>query len=110
MLGLPVRGAGRPGYEHLFDESAAVIFLRNRQARFEALGELAARQPGSDDDDADGCVASCVDWYGNSRPLFLRGRIFALLGYELVEGAVSGGRIREVARVSYAPAPAVSAR
>ncbi len=44
-----------------------------------------------------------MDWYGNARPLFLRGRIFALLGYEIVEGAVDGGRIRETRRISYAP-------
>ncbi|MFL5385870.1 MAG: beta-propeller domain-containing protein [Longimicrobiaceae bacterium] len=103
VLGLPVRGAGRPGYEHLFAESAGVIFLRNRHARFQELGVLSANPPKSGDDEADGCIASCVDWYGNSRPLFLRGRVFALLGYELVEGTVSNGRIREVARVSYAP-------
>jgi hypothetical protein len=46
---------------------------------------------------------SCVDWYGNARPLFLRGRIFALLGYELVEGREDDGRIRELRRVSFAP-------
>jgi len=110
ILGLPIRGAGRPGYEHLFSESSAVIFLRNRHARFEELGELAARPPLTDDDETDGCVASCVDWYGNSRPLFLRGRVFALMGYELVEGAVSNGRIREIARVSYAPPPTAVSR
>ena len=31
------------------------------------------------------------------------GRIFALLGYELVEGRMIGGRIREVERVNFAP-------
>ena len=84
-----------------------MLFLRNERTAFRALGTLDARpdRAGSDDD-ADGCVASCVDWYGNSRPLFLRGRVFALLGYELVEGQVTDGRIREVRRVSYAPRPA----
>jgi len=33
------------------------------------------------------------------------GRTFALLGYELVEGREVGGRIRELRRVSFAPAP-----
>ena len=111
LLGLPIRGAGRPGYEHLFDESAGVIFLRNRHGRFQELGELSANPPQSGDDEADGCIASCVDWYGNSRPLFLRGRVFALLGYELVEGAVSGRAIRESARINFAPPAArVSSR
>ncbi|HEX2187674.1 MAG TPA: beta-propeller domain-containing protein [Longimicrobiaceae bacterium] len=106
LLGLPVRGPGRPGYEHLFRESAAVLFLRNRGLTLAELGRLAARAEGAADD---GCRASCVDWYGNARPLFLRGRVFALLGYELVEGELAGDRIRERRRVSYAPAAAAPA-
>jgi hypothetical protein len=107
MLGLPVRGPGRPGYEHLYENSASVLFLRNDDASFHALGELESR-PGRAEDD--GCQASCVDWYGNARPLFLRGRIFALLGYELVEGEVQDGRMRELRRVSFAPRAAQAAR
>ncbi|HKP77097.1 MAG TPA: beta-propeller domain-containing protein, partial [Longimicrobiaceae bacterium] len=99
-LGLPVRGPGRPGYEHLFEGSASVLFLRNDDAAFRPLGELASHPERAEDD---GCVASCVDWYGNARPLFLRGRIFALLGYELVEGEVRNGGMRELRRVSFAP-------
>ena len=58
----------------------------------------------------DRCRASCVDWYGNARPLFLRGRMFALLGYEIVEGRVDSGRIRELRRVNYAPGNAAVTR
>jgi hypothetical protein len=43
------------------------------------------------------------DWYGNARPLFLRGRIFALLGYEIVEGTLTEGDVRETRRINYAP-------
>jgi hypothetical protein len=99
-LGLPIRGAGRPGYEHLRAGSASILFLRNEDATFGELGELVARFTGVADD---GCVASCVDWYGNARPLFLGGRIFALLGYEIVEGALKGGGIHEVRRISFSP-------
>jgi len=42
---------------------------------------------------ADGCQASCVDWYGNSRPIFVGSRTFALMGYELVEGRVDAGHV-----------------
>lgn len=106
-LGLSVRGPSRPGYEHLFENSASVLFLRNDDASFRPLGELESHPDRAEDD---GCVASCVDWYGNARPLFLRGRTFALLGYELVEGQVQGGRIRELRRVSFAPRAAQAAR
>jgi hypothetical protein len=46
------------------------------------------------DDDDDGipgyeCEVSCVDWYGNSRPIFTDGRIFALSGSELIEGRIA---------------------
>ncbi|MFO0564626.1 MAG: hypothetical protein U0263_03130 [Polyangiaceae bacterium] len=100
LLGLPVRESGRPGYEHLFEGSASVLFLESRFLRLSELGTLGAHPEGSADD---GCRASCVDWYGNARPLFLRGRVFALLGYELVEGSLTDGRIREKRRVSFAP-------
>ena len=36
-------------------------------------------------------------------PLFLRGRVFALLGYEIVEGRLDDGRLHELRRVNYAP-------
>jgi hypothetical protein len=106
MLGLPVRGAGRPGYEHLFRDSASILFLRNEGLRLRELGELRPQPEKAKDD---GCRASCVDWYGNARPLFLRGRILALLGYEIVEGRLDGDRLAERRRVSFAPGPAAIA-
>lgn len=99
-LGLPISVAGRPGYEHLFESSAAILFLRNDDLRFAEAGELAARSERAVDD---ACRASCVDWYGNARPLFIRGRVLALLGYEIVEGTVGNGRMRELQRINYAP-------
>ncbi|HEY2961321.1 MAG TPA: beta-propeller domain-containing protein [Pyrinomonadaceae bacterium] len=98
-LGLPISVPGRPGYRHLFESSAAILFLRNEGLQFRPIGELGA-QPDQAVDDK--CRASCVDWYGNARPLFLRGRMFALLGYELVEGRVDEGRINELRRINYA--------
>ena len=99
-LGLPISTPARAGYRHLFESSAAILFLRNDGLHFEEAGELAARSDRAVDD---GCRASCVDWYGNARPLFFQGRVLALLGYEIVEGAVDDGRMRELRRVSYAP-------
>jgi hypothetical protein len=100
VLGLPISVPGRSGYQHLFQGSAAILFLRNDSLRFTELGELGAE---SDKAVNDGCRASCVDWYGNSRPLFLRGRVLALLGYEIVEGSFQDGRMRELRRINYAP-------
>jgi hypothetical protein len=104
MLGLPVRGGGEAGHRQLREESAAVLFLKNSNLKLYEMGALDST-PGAGEDD--GCRASCVDWYGNSRPLFLGGRVFALMGYELVEGRVeTSGRnahILEVRRINFAP-------
>jgi len=103
MLGLPIIGGGEPAARQLRRESAALLYLRNRALSFTELGLLEAR-PGAAERN-DGCRASCVDWYGNSRPLFVGGRVFALLGYELVEGSAGEKRIVETRRVSFAPRP-----
>lgn len=100
ILGLPLRGSGRPGYEHLFEDSASIVFLENHGLKLKPIGELRPRPERAVED---GCKASCVDWYGNARPLFIRGRIFALLGYEIVEGMMNGKDVSEVRRASFAP-------
>jgi len=46
------------------------------------------------------CEVSCVDWYGNTRALFIAGRIFALSGTELIEGRMTDAGIAELARVN----------
>jgi hypothetical protein len=100
VLGLPVARASRPGFEQLEENSAAVLFIRRTDRRFAPLGDLASHQSGGTDDE---CKASCVDWYGNSRPIFLGDRTFALMGYEVVEGTLSSKGIKEKLRVSFAP-------
>ena len=99
IFGLPVAGAGRAGYEGLYDISSALLFVRNEGGAFRPLGRLEAHAEEGDDE----CEASCVDWYGNARPLFVDDRIFALLGYELVEGELRAGGIAEKRRISFAP-------
>ena len=101
VLGLPVSQTGRAGYEHLFNGSASISFFRNESLHLTELGKLASRQKRAVDDN---CRASCVDWYGNARPVFARGRIFALLGYEIVEGTLGDDGIYESRRVDFAPA------
>jgi hypothetical protein len=102
LVGLPIVGGGRAGSRQLRENSAAVLFLRNQSLRLSELGALDSRaEPGMND----GCRASCVDWYGNARPIFAGSRVFALMGYEIVEGRVAGNGISEVQRISFAPGP-----
>jgi len=100
VIGLPVTLDDQPRYGQLLKSAAAITFLRRSAGKFSRLGELDAREAGDTDD---GCRASCVDWYGNSRPIFVGSRTFALMGYEIVEGDVGPNSIRETRRVSFAP-------
>ena len=99
LVGLPIIGGGQAAGRNLRHESASLLYLRNQSLALSELGTLDSRSSNSND----ACRASCVDWYGNSRPLFVRKRVFALMGYEIVEGRVSDNRIAEVRRVNYAP-------
>lgn len=100
VVGLPIRSAGARGGRYLVEGSASVLFLSHKDLGFAELGALEAAPLATNHD---GCRASCVDWYGNARPIFAKGRIFALMGYELVEGRVDGGRLGERSRLSFAP-------
>lgn len=97
MLGLPIRSASSPGHAHLTQGSAEILFLDVDRLNFRELGALAS-DPRVDQDDK--CEVSCVDWYGNARPIFYKGRVFALLGYELVEGARDQSSIHETRRAN----------
>ena len=99
FVGLPIVGGGGAAARQLRHASAAVLFLRNESLRLTELGALDAQANGVND----GCRASCVDWYGNSRPLFIGSRVFALMGYEIVEGRIAGSRIEEAQRINFAP-------
>ncbi len=97
LLGLPVAGA----------DAASVLYLRQSELSLSRLGRLDSTAPRGRPGRDDACKASCVDWYGNARPIFLGQRVFALLGYELVEGRLRSGwqgeRIEERRRTSFAP-------
>ena len=101
LVGLPIIGGGRSAAGQLRQQSASLLYLRNRSLRLSELGTLDSRADAAGAND--GCRASCVDWYGNSRPLFVRNRVFALLGYEIVEGRLDGAQIMETRRISFSP-------
>jgi hypothetical protein len=103
VLGLPVTRPLPPGRPiGLRGSLETITYLRRGPAgRLRELGSLDASVLPERVDD--GCVASCIDWYGDARPIFLGDRIFALLGYEVVEGREQGGRIRELRRIDVTP-------
>ncbi|MBU0976593.1 MAG: beta-propeller domain-containing protein [Patescibacteria group bacterium] len=99
VLGLPILGQGEL-YEHLFNDSAQIVFLKvGDNLNFNLLGTLDGTPP--ENENTDNCQFSCTDWYGNSRPIFYTDRIFGLMGYELVEGKIENDKINEIDRLNY---------
>lgn len=100
VFGLPIQKFPPSDSRHTeWAGRVEMMFLRRDRAGFTGLGALNTGVTRGDD----GCRVSCVDWYGQARPIFLRGRVFALMGYELVEGRIEDGRIREIGRVDFTP-------
>jgi hypothetical protein len=73
-----------------------VSFFRVAQLALSPIGTLASRAL-----PAGRCAVSCADWYGNTRPIFWRGRTFALMGDELVEATLWENALSERARVDF---------
>ncbi|MGH6952486.1 MAG: hypothetical protein ACREH4_16600, partial [Vitreimonas sp.] len=106
LMGLPtVQLRRRSGRWWWNSQSSDVSFMSlDADGRIAALGELTSDPKAQHPSYA--CEVSCIDWYGNSRPIFVNGRIFALSGTELIEGKVEHGRIGERGRVNLtAPVP-----
>lgn len=102
MLGVPTVTRGeRSGGWWWYSDVSDLSFLG-----FDATGVLsdAGQIQATPEDEvrtADGydCEVSCIDWYGNARPIFLAGKVFGLMATELVEAEVVGGKVAERRRV-----------
>ncbi len=106
LMGLPTvaRKADSGRWWWRSDQSDVSFMALDANRKLKSLGELAGSKDAVHKDYE--CDVSCVDWYGNSRPIFTDGRVFALADAELIEGRIEGGRIVEVRRVNItAPHP-----
>lgn len=109
LAGVPtVLRSGEDGRPSWRSAPSDLSFLSiGADGQLSSLGPLRSLAEGDrarfDEDDEPGtgygCQMSCIDWYGNSRPLFVGDRIFALTATTLVEGRVARGRIDETQRI-----------
>jgi hypothetical protein len=74
--------------------------------QLKSVGKLADRPELDEKVNGYTCEVSCIDWYGNARPIFYRDRIFALTGQEFVAGNLADGVMSEVARLNLTQTPA----
>ena len=103
IMGIPtvLYDSSRPVWR---SEASDLSYLTaDASGRLAPVGELAGED--RERDPSYECEVSCVDWYGNSRPIFTDGRVFGLSGTELVEGRVENGRIGEIRRLDLTRPP-----
>jgi len=89
------------------DSSDLSYIATDAKGGLSEAGALIATRVDPDSAPANGyqCEVSCVDWYGNARPIFTGGRYLALLNSELVEGKLVDGKITEVRRLDLLAPP-----
>ena len=110
LMALPV-DKELEGFDFYYLGSAtAMVYLDRKGGNLRPVGELgstpdanaiAAAEAMQKLDEAGECKASCTDWYGNSRPIFIGDRILALMGDQIIEGELVGGQIVELRRLNF---------
>ncbi|MEO8880890.1 MAG: carboxypeptidase-like regulatory domain-containing protein [Gemmatimonadaceae bacterium] len=104
FLAVPGRGYDRSDSTHWVRGSTEVVFLRTSARGFAKVGALRITRSTPEDDKSLSVPTGWYDdWYGNARGMFVRERIFALIGYELIEGQVIGDRLIERQRINFMP-------
>jgi hypothetical protein len=102
MLGVPTvnREEQSGGYWWYSDVSDLSFLGFDPKGRLADAGLIAAT-PEDEVKTGEGydCEVSCIDWYGNARPIFLGGKVYGLMATELVEAEVVGGKVAERRRV-----------
>lgn len=100
QFGLPTVKRGDDNDWYWRSDPSDVSFFDRHGARTSRLGELIASPRDTAVAPGYSCEVSCIDWYGNTRPIFTDGRTFALSATELIEGRVIDGKIVETRRLN----------
>ncbi|MDE1466597.1 beta-propeller domain-containing protein [Aurantiacibacter sp. D1-12] len=112
LMGLPTVRAAEDGrrYPWRSDDSQLSFLSFDNDGQLADLGAVdpAEVDPELVEESLDGqttypngytCEVSCVDWYGNARPIFINRGVYALMGTEIVEAEVREGQIEVVRRL-----------
>jgi len=103
LLAIPGSGYPRSDSTHWVEGSTKVVFVRASSRGLMRVGSLAIT-PGTPEQDSLEVQSGWFDdWYGNARGIFVGERIFALIGYELIEARMMDGRLVERQRIGFMP-------
>ncbi len=101
LLGLPtVRSEADSGRRWWRSDNSAISFLRfSENGQLTDLADVAPGEGSEEAADGYSCEVSCIDWYGNARPIFIDRGVYALMGTELVEGRALTDRVEVLRRL-----------
>lgn len=91
LFALPVVGNKAGGHWWGNGISNIAFFRVDRSGVLGSLGAVSASPESSGE-----CETSCIDWYGNTRPIFVADRAFALMGSEIHEISLSPESVTRV--------------
>ncbi len=106
LIGIPtVRNEEEGGRWWFWSDTSDMTYLTVRaNASLTLAGTLRANADSVEEADYE-CEVSCIDWYGNARPIFTGGRNLALVNSEIIEGEMVDGRMRELRRLNILTPP-----
>jgi hypothetical protein len=101
LMGLPtVRAEEDSGRRWWRSDESSISFLRfTNEGRLIDLSDVPPGENAGKEAEGYRCEVSCVDWYGNSRPIFIDRGVYALMGTELVEGRAMPDRVEVMRRL-----------
>ncbi|APE28854.1 beta-propeller domain-containing protein [Aurantiacibacter gangjinensis] len=101
LMGLPTVAAEEESGRYPWNsDQSDISFLRfSPEGRLTDLDAVRSVVPEEDEIEGYDCEVSCVDWYGNARPIFIERSIFALMGTEIVETGIANDRVQVLRRL-----------
>jgi hypothetical protein len=103
LLAIPGSGHARNDSTHFVRGSTSVVFVGTSPHGFARLGALSITRDVAETDSLEVPSGWFEDWYGDTRGLFVGARVFALIGYELIEARIVEGRVVERQRINFMP-------
>jgi hypothetical protein len=99
LIGIPTQKASPGGLTWSSDQSETsdISFITVTPNALSPAGSFTVN--GRAPSNGYACEVSCIDWYGNARPIFTGGRIFGMMGTELVEGRMERGQMQTIHRL-----------
>jgi hypothetical protein len=100
LSALVIRTPNITQFDELYAGNASLVFVQMSGSYVAKLGQITPTGPASV---SDGCKSSCDDWYADAHSISVGDRIFAVLGYQLIEASVVGGKLVEKKRIDFFP-------